>query len=165
MNFSRYNVKHYKLWNVSRFIKIKRFFFFFMFAQTNKQTNTFHNTFLRPDPGLRVKDNISLCKVTSADFIQLCPTCCVSLSVNERRVVLVMTLLSVSTFEMPPRGSWRPFTPHNTPTRLEAHTHTRETSGVDGAPCRSHGGGRRGWERETQREAKGSQRTTEGEIL
>lgn len=29
-----------------------------------------------------------------------------------------MTLLSVSTFEMPPRGSWRPFTPHNT------HTHT-----------------------------------------
>lgn len=131
------------------------------------QTNTFHNTFLRPDPGLQVKDNISLCKVTSADFIQLCPTCCVSLSVNERRVVLVMTLLSVSTFEMPPRGSWRPFTPHNTPTRLEAHTHTHtpETSGVDGAPCRSHGGGRRGWERETQREAKGSQRTREGEIL
>lgn len=35
-----------------------------------------------------------------------------------------MTVLHVSTFEMPPRGSWRPFTQHNS---RHTHTHTHQT--------------------------------------
>lgn len=87
-----------------------------------------------------------------ADWLQMtCSTLsdmlCVSLGVNERQPVLVMTLLSVSTFETPPRGSWRPV---NSTQHTHTHgstcklTHTPETSAVDGAPCRRHGGGRRG---------------------
>lgn len=72
-----------------------------------------------------------------------------------------MTVLYVSTFEMPPRGSWRPFTPHNS-----RHTHTPDTSGVNGASsCRHEGGGGGGRVSETWKKAKGSQRNRRVEIF
>lgn len=64
-----------------------------------------------------------------------------SLGVDASLGVLAVTVLCVSTSEMRPRGSWRPFAPHTSRhTRMPAHT--PDTSGVDGASsCRHDGGG------------------------
>lgn len=75
-----------------------------------------------------------------------------------------MTVLHVSTFEIPPRGSWGPFTPHNS-RHTYTHSHTSDTSGVNGASSCCHGVGGGGGVSETWKKAKGSQRSRGVEIF